>query len=92
MEKVNGIFLLGGDKNGLNFEIEYMNASWQFCEAFFAVNHAIASGEVKVQRGPHGIELCFPDHSSKTIKLPGGVSQVLEVRRPLALGGETIYG
>jgi hypothetical protein len=89
----DGVMLLGGDRNGLNFEIEYYDDTSHFREAVYSVAHHLASGRLSQSRPAICGKLMFKlDHRSFCVSLPGGCRELVAVRRPWAIGGEDITG
>lgn len=91
MEVVDGIYLLGGDLNGLNFEIEYLDAGGRYREAFYSICHVVAGNPMSWTFSGDRLELRFNSGGWRFVRLPGGIQKIIEVRRPAVLGGEMVF-
>lgn len=88
---IDGILLLGGDQNGLNFEIEYYDDLDRYREAFYSVESHFAPQPIKnAQITLSGSLRFILGHKHYEVKLPGGCKALLAVRRPCILGGKDI--
>ena len=88
--RVQGIELLGGAPNGLNFEIEYEDALCNYREAIFAVRFDLATMPIRnAKQTATGLEFYIGPEKHE-IRLPGGLAILHEFRRPTVLGGENL--
>jgi len=84
---VDGILLLGGEPNGLNFEIEYLNRDGKYMEALYSIAYDHANADVDHASTFASGLLVHLGKRDLLIQLPGGLKKLLAFRRPLALGG-----
>lgn len=89
----DGILLLGGDRNGLNFEIEYYDDLGTFHEAVFSIAHHMSDKAIcNASPALRGSLVFRLSDRLYCIPLPGGCRELIAFRRPFAIGGEDITG
>lgn len=88
--KVQGIHLLGGFDNGLNFEIEYEDLLGNYKEAVWSVRLDLAEKEIsEAYATKTGLNFRLGGHKQE-VQLPGGLFVLHEVRRPTCIGGGNV--